>query len=202
MASTLFKEVNSTVIKSHSSFVNLALLQLTEKVCITKKHSTGKDLLIFIRINIDAVIPDKKLGFVDLKSMPNRVAFFAHRDSPLPSGSRNIDFYLSKLNQGGALKLSTGVFTPPVNGTYAFHFRGLAQEGEVRVRLYHNDYMVTSSWFDGGSEHGHLGLSALLKLATGDIVKLIQDGSGFIQDNGGYSTTFSGWLLEEDLRFF
>ncbi len=129
------------------------------------------------------------------------ISRFAHRDSPLPSGSRNIDFYLSKLNQGGALKLSAGVFNPPVNGTYAFHFRGMAQEGEVRVRLYHNENMVTSSWFDGGSERGHLGLSAVLKLATGDIVKLIQDGSGFIQDNGGYSTTFSGWLLEEDMSF-
>ena len=147
------------------------------------------------------MIPDKKLGFVDLKSMPNRVAFFAHRDYPLWSGSPSIPFYLSKLNQGGALNLSTGVFTPPVNGIYAFHFRALAKKGDVNVRLYHNDYMVTSSWFDGGSEHGHIGLSAVLKLRTGDIVKLHQDGSGYIQDNGGYSTTFSGWLLEEDMSF-
>ena len=99
------------------------------------------------------------------------------------------------------MNLSNGVFTPPVNGTYAFHFVAMAKKGNVHVRLYHNDYMVTSSWFDGGSEHGHLGLSAALKLTTGDIVKLHQDGSGYIQDNGGYFTTFTGWLLEEDLSF-
>jgi len=150
---------------------------------------------------MDTVIPDKKLGFVDLKSMPNRVAFFAHRDYPLWSGPPSIPFYLSKLNQGGALNLTTGVFTPPVNGTYAFHFRALVKDGDVGVKLYHNDYMVTTSWFDGGTKHGLLGISAALKLTTGDIVKLHLYGSGYIQDNDGYGSTFTGWLLEENLSF-
>ena len=62
--------------------------------------------------------------------------------------------------------------------------------------------MVTTSWFDGDSEHGHLGLSTALKLKTGDIVKIHQSDSEFIQDNNGnYFTTFTGWLLEEDLIF-
>jgi len=133
--------------------------------------------------------------------MPSRVAFFAHRDYPFFPGSHSIDFYRSKLNQGGALNLSNGVFTPPVNGTYAFHFHALAKKGEVGVKLYHNDYMVTTSWFDGNTQHGHLGLSATLKLTTGDIVKLHRDGSGYIQDNGNFFTTFTGWFLEEDLSF-
>ena len=132
--------------------------------------------------------------------MPSRVAFFAHRSYPIWPGSPSINFFMSKLNHGGALNLSTGVFTPPVNGIYAFQFRALAKKGD-NVRLYHNDYMVTSSWFDGGSEHGHLGLLAALKLTAGDNVKLHQSGSGYIQDNGGYSTKFTGWLLEEDLSF-
>ncbi len=128
---------------------------------------------------------EKKLGFVDIKSMPHRVAFFAHRDFPNWSGSPSIPFYLSKLNQGRALNVSNGVFTSPVNGTYAFHFRALAKNGEIGVKLYHNDNIVTTSWFDGSSKHGHLGLSAALKLTAGDIVKLRQSGSGFIQDNSG-----------------
>jgi len=105
------------------------------------------------------------------------------------------------LNEGGALNIATGIFTPPVNGTYAFHFRGLAKQGVVKVDLYHIDCFVTSYYFDGSSFHGHLGLSAVLKLKTGDNVKLHQSGSGFLQDNGVHTTTFSGWLLEEDLSF-
>ncbi len=61
------------------------------------------------------------MGFVDVKSSP--VHFYVQRRSQFAASNnyfQNIPFQVERLNIGGAMDLTSGVFTAPKAGIYEF----------------------------------------------------------------------------------
>ena len=145
----------------------------------------------------------QQLGYLDLKSLPNRVAFFVQKDNTESSG-KTVSFSSAKLNDGGAMNLKQGIFTAPLAGTYVFQFSALVEGGILYVYLYQNDSMVGSAYNGQNNRHEMLGFSTILKLKIGDKISLRLGNKGhpgYIMDSIYHHTFFSGWLLDEDLSF-
>jgi len=60
---------------------------------------------------------------VDLKT--KSVHFFAQRNTTFSAAKKVIPFEVSRLNEGGAMDLASGIFTVPVSGIFHFEFSGL-----------------------------------------------------------------------------
>jgi len=56
------------------------------------------------------------------------VHFFVQRNRPW-SNEGAIPFQIEKLNIGGAIDVSTGIFTAPQDGVYHFSFSGMMKSG-------------------------------------------------------------------------
>jgi len=110
---------------------------------------------------------------------------------------------LARLNEGGAFDLRSGIFTVPVPGIYHFDFSA------VKTRAPNGLYILLQ--VNGGNvgeaysrAYSHppgtsvVALSASLRLAAGDRVRLFL-GGGAIIDDSEHVTHFSGWLVTEDL---
>jgi len=105
------------------------------------------------------------------------------------------------------MNLATGVFTVPVNGIYHFELSGLKTYGDVSflyLQLQVNGASIGASFsphLDNSDQFISLsGISASLRLKTGDQVRLFKTG-GTLFDDGNHYTQFTGWLVEEDLVF-
>jgi len=118
-----------------------------------------------------------------------------------------LPFDTVRLNVGGAMNPATGVFTAPVNGIYHFESFGLKDPIDplpMYIALQLNGVEISSSWAEDETSaiyKGLSGISASLRLKTGDQVRLFK-GDGTLADNSAlHYTHFSGWLAEEDLVF-
>ena len=115
-----------------------------------------------------------------------------------------IPFEVERLNIGGAMNLTTGVFTVPVSGVYHFSFTTRSNSDrpspEVndtnRIVLRVNNVEVAISL--APSRLYNMPIIATLKLNAGDRVDTVLI-SGSVFDNGNHYTQFSGILLERDL---
>ena len=111
------------------------------------------------------------------------------------------------------MDLSTGKFTAPRTGTYFFSFIGLigyptssSTVNYLLVGLYLNGNIVGTSWDDeantvGGQEVPVI-LQSTLNLQTGDHVWLqitVLSTGAVLYDSGYKVTSFTGWLLQENI---
>ena len=65
-------------------------------------------------------VKETSLGNIDVKT--KSVHFYVQRDKPFSTPNVVIPFELERLNVGGAMNLTTGIFTVPVAGIYHFEF--------------------------------------------------------------------------------
>jgi hypothetical protein len=109
-------------------------------------------------------------------------------------------FELTRLNVGGAMNLSTGIFLVPMNGIYHFEFSTVRAPVEnMGIYLQVNGARVASSYsFTKSGDYLSGMLNVLLRLKKGDRVNIFKD-SGMVMDNNCFYTHFIGWLVEEDL---
>lgn len=112
----------------------------------------------------------------------------------------SIPWQVERLNEGGAMNLTSGIFIVPVNGIYHFEFNGMGNSDYLAISLHVNGNYVASV-FDKQSSVSlrldKMSLAGSLRLKANDKVNMyLKEGS--IYDDGGYATRFVGWLVEED----
>jgi hypothetical protein len=143
------------------------------------------------------------------------VYFYVQRNSQVFNATKSpIPFETAKLNLGGAMNLSTGIFTAPRTATYFFSFTGMtvfsatsnAVQG-LSIGLYLNDVLVGASEAEDSNtingQNDQLSLQSTLHLQAGDQIWVqidyTQGTLPYLFDNLYHFTHFNGWLLEEDL---
>ncbi|XP_077476738.1 uncharacterized protein LOC144089602 isoform X2 [Stigmatopora argus] len=100
-------------------------------------------------------------------------------------------------NVGHAYDETSGVFTAPVGGVYVFSFTAADfLKGYMGVTLYHNQDPIVSS-LDLNDHGGYTSATngALIRLATGDSVRLSLPASYRLYDDKRSFSVFSGFLL-------
>ena len=122
-----------------------------------------------------------------------------------------IPFDVEVLNIGGAMNLTSGIFTTPRAGTYSFSFIGYAHiPGSssalgLAVRMYLNGNLIGSGWASDYStvqQSETLSLQSALNLQKGDQISLQinhMDTGTYLHDSSNHYNHFSGWLLEENI---
>jgi len=140
------------------------------------------------------------IGNVELKT--KSVHFYVQRTTTDEKPGM-IPFQKEVLNLGGAMDLTTGLFTAPVNGVYHFEFAALkdySTSSESYVHLVVNGKEFATSYAkDGTFFIGHSGISASLLLKAGDKVGMEKPSGGFADWHHRY-THFTGWLVEQQIE--
>ena len=142
------------------------------------------------------------IGFNDVKSIGG-VYFYVILGPEFENASTVIPYDHEKLNAGGAMNLTTGVFRAPANGVYLFTFYAMLKYTNVQLRV---NGVNVADWNWGQV------FSEVLTLQKGDRVDTyldygVLDGCSYVnpcESSGGItkeSTRFSGILLEETLSY-
>lgn len=119
-------------------------------------------------------------------------------------------FEIEKLNEGGSMNLTSGIFTAPRNGIYFFSVSGIVHIpsstiGVLHLALLLNGNIIGNSAVDSpGVAFETFSLQSVLPLKAKDKVWLeIPTGNvkagAFLHDNNNHYTHFIGWLLHEDI---
>lgn len=145
---------------------------------------------------------EERVGFIDVKSSASGIHFHVERD-PKPK-NRTIPAVVKYqknggLNLGGAMDVSTGVFTAPRPGVYQFAFYGLKsgiELGGFKTHLRLNGVKMGSPNFVIGIHNYPMVIRSTLKLKQGDRVDIFHE-SGLYSDH--FATHFTGSLLDEDI---
>lgn len=132
-------------------------------------------------------------------TLPYQPAFRARSGAAVlyTTTTSDIPFSGVSFNDGEHFVGSTGVFTAPVAGRYAFFFRGFAEAaGRIAVDIRVNGVSLVSSY--GPQEQGdNCSISTLLKLAASDQVSCrLRQGTLYCGDiNNVDSAQFAGYLV-------
>ena len=152
---------------------------------------------------------ETRYGFVDVKTSP--VHFFVTRTSSW-SKIGTMPFEKEYLNLGGGMNLTSGVFTAPKAGIYAFTFKGTgyglgsnsngpyAGYGVVYLQRNGSDVAKSVSQINGAISNTWttVPVHGTFKLNKGDRIT-IRHGGGTILSDIFSNVQFTGSLLEEDL---
>jgi len=107
------------------------------------------------------------------------------------------------VNEGNAFNLTRGIFTVPVPGIYHFDFSAVKSSdiGFLSIILQVNSTDVGNAFTQQPAKGSWdvVSLSASLRLAAGDTVKLYLYSGTLSDDSYNQYTHFSGWLVDEDL---
>ncbi len=144
-----------------------------------------------------------RIGYVDVKSEPVQFYVQSSTSISVPNKDSPIIFNVTVLNEGGAMDISTGIFTAPMPGTYLFDFSGVSDpsNGVFSVVFYVNGVQKGSSYADDVGQFT-LSLPSIWHLNKNDQVKLsvVPTGGTLYSDNlYGPLLHFTGILLEEDI---
>ena len=149
-----------------------------------------------------------RVGYVDVKSSP--VYFYVQRYADgFNTTNTPIPFDVEKLNVGGTMNLTSGKFTAPLDGMYAFSFTGRAylptssSNVYLQLYLYLNGNMIGRGVADQVNtawQYETYSWQSTLNLQKGDEIWLeIFSMSTGAHLNGYSYTQFSGYLLEEKI---
>ena len=139
------------------------------------------------------------IGVGEVKSSP--VYFYVQRNGSWTGNMTTIPFEIERVNIGGAMNGSSGVFTAPTSGVYQFSFSGVGGINNlpITVSLYWNGNNVTASSYASPATASHTAsLSSILNLEAGDEIQLRLKETGNLFDSyGTFYSHFSGFLLDQ-----
>ena len=79
--------------------------------------------------------------------LKGKVVFGAYSDTDADASTLPLYYYGTTVNVENGMDSSTGIFTAPINGIYAFHFTALSDTGNSnQIKLMHNDYQVAGAF--------------------------------------------------------
>ena len=139
------------------------------------------------------------VGVVDVKSSP--VYFHVQRNSTYTLNGTTIPFQIGKLNVGGGMNITSGIFTAPKSGIYFFAFIAIKDwlvDVVLDVDLYHNSNRITKAYGTPVTGSFTVTLSSTLSLKSGDNISL-QLYQGQLFSNVHRHVFFNGWLLQEEM---
>ncbi|KAI9563618.1 C1q and tumor necrosis factor-related protein-like protein 3 isoform b [Daphnia sinensis] len=149
------------------------------------------------------------IGYSDIKSIPT--FFYVQKNFGFNVTDTPIPFEVERLNIGGAMNLTSGIFTAPRTGIYFFSLSGFATIPPSNTRLffgvglYLNGRSIGIAWADEitpGDQDETYSLQSTLNLQAGDEVwleiRFLSPGV-YLNDRPGHFTHFTGWLLQEDI---
>jgi hypothetical protein len=147
-----------------------------------------------------------------VKSTPTH--FYVQRETNFSTKGTPIPFEIEKLNIGGAMNLSSGIFTAPRPGTYFFSFIGGAWFAPsstsllpLGVGLFLNGTQVGLGYVQEhntatyGQRHP-ISVQSTLHLKAGDEISLritYIDAKSLLGDSSNHHNHFTGWLVKEDI---
>ena len=137
-----------------------------------------------------------------MKSFP--VNFYVQKTSNFSVANTPVPFEVEILNIGGAMNLTSGVFTAPRPGIYHFSLTGLGKHtssGYLDVGLSLNGGLVGRAHANSDiAGYRTFSLQSTLRLKTGDRIwaSIISFSSTVWHDNSDHYTHFTGWLSQED----
>lgn len=128
---------------------------------------------------------------------PNQPAFSAYQIASYTTSDTNgLTFNYTHVNRGNHFSTSTGHFTAPITGAYAFHFYQLTSSntsaGDVRIRI--NNAVVDGHYGYGANINAHKQshIHCVLQLAANDVIAITSVGTNNWNDRHG---GFSGFLI-------
>ena len=131
------------------------------------------------------------------------VHFYVQKNSNFGTPGAVIPFELARINEGNAFDLTSGIFRVSVPGIYHFDFSAVKEKSSpgLDIFLQVNGVNVGLAWSTVSEVkiYATVSLTASLRLAAGDTVKLFNPYGLVLHDNDNHHTHFTGWLVEEDL---
>ena len=136
------------------------------------------------------------IGFLFKKPINNQspVHFYVQRNSSYSSVHSSIPFQLSRLNEGLAMNLETGVFVAPRDGTYHFSLSGIKDNSDdpLLIHLRLNEKNIGAAY--GSLPFATFFLHSTLRMEKGDQVDLYLS-TGTCYDTKDHLTHFTGSLI-------
>jgi len=146
------------------------------------------------------------IGDVDVKT--KNIHFYVQRSTNFDVDNAVIPWEVTRLNEGGAMNIASGIFTVPVPGIYHFEFSGMKLNSApfICVFLQVNGATIGTAGSNASGQpagtYESYSLTASLRLKAGDTVSLYNSNDGILYEAAvvNYKNQFAGWLVEEDLQ--
>ena len=130
--------------------------------------------------------------------------FYVHRNSSYSTAETVVpNWQFTRMNFGGAMNLTSGVFSAPKDGIYHFHFSGITYVNSYFVVQLRLNFVAVGSAHADGRKSGDVSTGSLhstLQLKKNDQVDLWLLGGLLYDDDFYLFTHFNGWMDDEDLR--
>ena len=139
---------------------------------------------------------------VDENFETSQVYFYVQRNSSFSVNkgpSSRITFELARLNEGGAMNLTTGIFAAPHDGLYRFSLFGIRDNSkdELVIFLRKNRAPVKANYPYVPAVHfSAFTLQSILRLEKGDEIDLYLSRGSLVDGKDYHFTHFIGYLLQ------
>ena len=130
----------------------------------------------------------------------SQVYFYVQRNLSYSIEKSRIPFEVARLNEGGAMNLTTGIFTAPHDGIYRFSLFGMNDDSDdkLMISLRKNRLPVRANYASAppAVDFSAFSLQSILRLKKGDEIDLYLLKGSLVDSKDYHVTHFIGYLLQ------